>query len=300
MKAFRKQGPEMKLKTVLGFLRDVAIAAGIIGLLLLILFLYTANWPPMVVIESDSMQHGDDSSIGVIDTGDLVLVKRIDSRKEITTYVEGRAKGYETYSDYGDVIIYRKNGGSDTPVIHRSVLFLEVNSTTNSTFDIPELAGLEYGLEGDWFITRSEQYGIPLTKARWYNISKDYDIYLNSYGFGKVRLKIDMNNINKSFRSGGIHGGFLTVGDHNAQRDCNRSVDQGLLDAEDGSVRPVKVDWIVGKGKGELPWFGIVKLKVSGNTNEFPSTSIYMIFVSLAVVIALPIVIDYIYHRIII
>ena len=287
----------MKLKSVLGFLRDVLIAAGIIAVILVVLFLYTDNWPPMVVIESDSMQHGGDSSVGVIDTGDLVLVKKVSSEKNVITYIEGQAKGYKTYGDYGDVIIYRKNGGTDTPVIHRSVMYLELNETTNKTFDVPDLAKLDYGKENDWYITFKQN--TVITQARWYDLGINHQIHINDYGYAKVHLKIDLRLVNSSFGDKyDIHGGFVTVGDHNAARDRENCVDQERL-TEDAppkeKVRPVKAEWIVGKARGELPWFGIVKLKVSGNPNEFPTTSVYMVFVSLGVVIALPIVLDFLY-----
>ena len=276
----------MKLKSILGFLRDIAIAAGIIGVLLLAIFLYTGNWPPMVVIESNSMQHGDDSELGVIDTGDLVLVKELDGENDLITYVEGRATGYETYSEYGDVIIYRKNGGADTPVIHRPVIELVLNTTTNNTFDLPGLAGLEYGTEKDWFIS---PYSL---ESRWWNLGEKHKIHINGYGYRKLNLEIDLFKIIKdTFNYKDIHGGYITFGDHNP------TIDQGNLDALDGKVKPVKTEWIIGKARGELPWFGIVKLKLSGEVkNEFPTTSVYMIFVTLAVVIALPIVVDFIYH----
>ena len=67
---------------------------------------YTQNWPPMVVVESESMMHAEDSEVGVIDTGDLVLVKKTSGRGDITTYIEGKKRDYKTYGEYGDVIIY--------------------------------------------------------------------------------------------------------------------------------------------------------------------------------------------------
>ncbi len=286
----------MKLKSVLGFLRDVLIAAGIIAVILVVLFLYTDNWPPMVVIESDSMQHGGDSSVGVIDTGDLVLVKKVSTEKNVITYVEGQAKGYKTYGDYGDVIIYRKNGGTDTPVIHRSVMYLVLNGTTNNSFDVPDLSKLDYGKENDWYVTISQNTVIK--EARWYDLGKNHQIHINDYGYSKVHLKIDLGLVNRSFANKDMHGGFITVGDHNAARNTGSCVDQEHLTLDPPSnekVQPVKAEWIVGKARGELPWFGIVKLKVSGNPNEFPTTSVYMVFVSLGVVIALPIVLDFLY-----
>ena len=125
------------------WIKDIAIAVVVVAIIMGSLYAYTGMWPPMVVVESGSMQHSDDRSyIGVIDTGDIVLSKET-SFSDITTYVEGRSTGYQKYGDYGDVIIYRPMGKDTTPIIHRAVLYLEWNSI--SAFDVEGLRGLEYG-----------------------------------------------------------------------------------------------------------------------------------------------------------
>jgi signal peptidase I len=141
--------------SALGLLRDVTIAVIIMVILIGSMWGYTQNWPPMVVVESESMMHAEDSEVGVIDTGDLVLVKKIGSRGDITTYFVGKKQDYKTYGEYGDVIIYKKDGGKETPVIHRAILWLEYNKTATDAdnrmpkvghFDIPELG--RYDLTG--------------------------------------------------------------------------------------------------------------------------------------------------------
>ena len=50
--------------------------------------------------------------------------------------------GYKTYGDYGDVVIYDRDGSTaQTPVIHRAIVELVYNSTSNS-FDIPSIANV--------------------------------------------------------------------------------------------------------------------------------------------------------------
>ena len=66
---------EVLLTTV----RDIAIALIIVAILIGTVFAYTQVWPPLVVIESESMQIDEFSHIGIIDTGDLVLVKKVTS-----------------------------------------------------------------------------------------------------------------------------------------------------------------------------------------------------------------------------
>ena len=124
-----------KYQPVVTFLRDAAVAAAFVTLVLLAMFAYTGLWPPLVVVESNSMMHGDDnhSNIGTIDTGDLVLVKKVNSLSDIETYMDGQVSGHKTYGDYGDVVIY-KRGGLDaiTPIIHRALIYLEINSDGTS------------------------------------------------------------------------------------------------------------------------------------------------------------------------
>ena len=119
--------------------KDVGLALGSVLLVFLVTFAYSGNWPPMVVIESGSMEHTDNplyeepgfTHIGTIDTGDLVVVKEA-KKSDIVTYLQGKKTDYKKYGDYGDVIVYYKNGikevdGSPvTPVIHRAMAWVEV------------------------------------------------------------------------------------------------------------------------------------------------------------------------------
>src|SRR3972149_5875447 len=103
--------------------RDIAIAAILVALIFGGMFAYAQVWPPVVVVESGSMQHSATRSyLGVIDTGGMVLVQAVHSRSDVVTYVEGRVSGHETYGNYGDVIIFHPPGkpaeeDDDVPVI---------------------------------------------------------------------------------------------------------------------------------------------------------------------------------------
>ena len=107
--------------------REASLAIGLVILLLGSMTIATGSYPPMVVVESGSMMHDtEDGSLGAIDPGDLVLVMN-PNRADIVTYVEAMDAGnqnfgYTSHGMEGDVIIYSKNGGSDTPVIHRAIL----------------------------------------------------------------------------------------------------------------------------------------------------------------------------------
>ncbi len=260
-------------------LKDAAVALLILAIILSSLYVYTGRWPPMVVIESASMSHGEgdppESMLGVIDTGDIVAVKTVNDRHEIVTYIEGRASGYRTYGQYGDVIIFRPDGSEDkTPVIHRPVLYIEYNETADG-FDVPDLADLTY--EKDWQSDEGE---------RVYGLTKN--IILNDYGHRDVTLEIDLGSFLNSDNEYQPDG-FITMGDNNI--DNNRGIyDQGNLR---NINEPIRIEWVEGKARGELPWFGSLKLIYMGRTESVPPNTWRNLIISIAVIISLPIIIEY-------
>lgn len=208
----------------------------------------------MVVVQSGSMQHGETGDLGVIDTGDLVLVKNVKERSDIITWVVGKRTDHRTYGDYGDVIIYRKFGRGDlVPIIHRAVVYLEVNATTGNTFDIPSMGIYDYT-------------GI---------------IKIENYGYNHLTLQIDTRDLE-------LREGFITLGDNN-----NGRYDQ--MSGTSGSML-VRTDWIVGKARGEIPWFGLIKLVLGGdlswNDYRAPSNNWRDLKISLVLLIGVPLGLD--------
>ena len=60
--------------TVSPLVREGSIAIGLVVLLLGSMWISTGSFPPMVVVESGSMMHDQEGSVGAIDPGDLILV----------------------------------------------------------------------------------------------------------------------------------------------------------------------------------------------------------------------------------
>lgn len=231
------------LKSALLILRDIGIALLIVLLVFLALWAYAGVWPPMVVVESDSMQHDNYvSHVGVIDTGDLVLVQHVNDPMKIETYARSRCTGHSTYGDYGDVIIYNQLGGGDKPIIHRAMVWLKINTTTNDTFDIPDLECKEWQLGVNWWSSTP-----MVTEPR--NLSGTVSLKLVS-DYRDRNLTIDLDNMLRDYRSfqPWDGGGFVAMGDHNPRGDSNFT----------------KHDWVIGRARGELPWFGLIKLAVTG------------------------------------
>jgi signal peptidase len=271
-----------KRRELFNTVRDIVIAASAVVMLLGGLFAYTGVWPPMVVIESSSMMHGSDSQIGVIDTGDLTLVKKADDRGGIITYLEAANPkdpnyGFKTYGDFGHVIIYKKSGLAGTPVIHRAIAWVEYNKTAShpaqGTFkgDLPD-AGV-YGVS---------QYTV--SGLRSYN-----PVYRTGNPF-----VIDLQSIfSKMAVYTAPHDGFVTHGDNNLEK-----VDQESLTVNGRLVEPVRLEWVVGRAEGELPWFGLLKLWISGQpTGTFPPSSVQGLVVTIVLLVVVPVSVDILIDR---
>ncbi len=252
-----KFGPQHLPETV----KDIGLAVGCVALVFLLTFAYSGNWPPMVVIESGSMEHDNNplypepgySHIGVIDTGDLVVVKTAE-KGDIITYLEGKKIGYKKYGDYGDVIVYYKNGIREfegqpvTPVIHRAMAWVDV---------------LENG-----------SYYIPETNTYF----KDKII------FSEIGLPDAYHSLSDLKSSG-----YITKGDSTG----NAYPDQLThRDIKGDTVQPTDPDWVIGVARGELPWFGLIKLKFTQpeNYDRAPPECRMMLWTSMILILGGPFV----------
>lgn len=269
------QGEKKKRHPAVLFLRDAGIAFSFVACILLAMFAYTGLWPPLVVVESNSMMHSEDnvSYIGVIDTGDLVLVKDVGSASDVVTYVEGAHTGHETYGDYGDVIVYRINGDdARTPIIHRAMVYLEANLYSR-TFRCEALAFLERGPTGEWDTSNPTD--------TWDNLSSTLLLY--HVGYNDLTVSVNLGTVISYYRNTELPDGFVTKGDHNLQTDVS-----GLL-----GNRLVAPGWIVGKARGEIPWFGLLKLwSTHSLESPAPPNSVRDLWIAMAVIVIAPIGLD--------
>jgi signal peptidase len=109
------------------FARETVKSVLLVALIGLVLFGASGVWPPMVAVESPSMEPH-------MSRGDLVLV--MDEERfspefatddtGVVTYRTGEREGYRSSGDYGDVIIFRPDGSDrETPTIHRAMFWVE-------------------------------------------------------------------------------------------------------------------------------------------------------------------------------
>ena len=263
-----KQPPESNQEGAEWWMREAALAIGLVVLILGSMWIATGTFPPMVVVESGSMMHDlDDGSIGAIDPGDLVLVMN-PARMDIVTFAEATQKGnenfgLESHGMPGDVIIYRKNGDSQTPVIHRALL--KAVSNDSGGWDVP---------------------GTPLVGVQTISTTLDYPCYFH----GNLTI-VDWEP---------SHEGYLTTGDNAITNGCK--IDQlsatgqdsrnGLKDENGNPVTAVKDEWVVGIASAELPWIGSIKLLVSGTQGSVTTSTWYNLTLTIALILASPLIFD--------
>ncbi|SIR46588.1 signal peptidase, endoplasmic reticulum-type [Haladaptatus litoreus] len=93
----------------------------------LLLFAISGVWPPMVAVESGSMEPQ-------MERGDLIFVMEegrlagdgSHGDTGVVTYRAGQNSGYSEFNQPGDVIIFEPNGdGQAVPIIHRAMFWVD-------------------------------------------------------------------------------------------------------------------------------------------------------------------------------
>ena len=70
------------------------ISISLVVIILSGLWAITGSWPPLVVVESNSMIHSEDGEIGAIDAGDLILVTAPERADRIIEDKDRRITGH--------------------------------------------------------------------------------------------------------------------------------------------------------------------------------------------------------------
>lgn len=158
----------------IALLRDILIAFLAVFMVLILLWAYTGQWfaAPMVAIESGSMEHNNPpppfGRFGTIDAGDMVLVQKVNTINDVVThggpFAGAQAEnGFQTYGDFGDVIIYKPLGREDvSQIIHRAMCWVDIYIIdSNRTYTIEE-----YGIYNETTITIND-LGLRNSRPSW-------------------------------------------------------------------------------------------------------------------------------------
>lgn len=260
------------------------VGLAIVVVLLVALFAYTQNYPPIYVVESASMQHGSNDVLGDINTGDLVLAQKV-ANSTIVPYVGGLSTGHSTYGEYGDVLLYHPNGATGTPVIHRAILFLIWNPASGS-YSAPDLDGLACGNAA------TAVYATPgtLNDCGTSNLTGTLELFHIGWKSASVDIPLSDPGL-------GAHSGYLTMGDNNFVGCGTAAGCTGEPDQLVGISTLVEPGWVVGVARGMIPWFGAVKLLVSGDAGTVPPQSWQFLGLTVAGVILAAFGVEYALRR---
>ena len=113
------------------YVRDVLTSVAIVLAIGVLLFTISGVWPPMVAVESGSMEPNMERGdlIFIVDNGRFVPEGAIDTPEGSTGIVPADVaaeRDRTTFDRPGDVIVFRPNGNAgQTPIIHRAMLWVE-------------------------------------------------------------------------------------------------------------------------------------------------------------------------------
>jgi signal peptidase len=109
------------------FVREMLSSAALVLAIGVLLFAISGVWPPMVAIESGSMEPN-------MQKGDLVFIMEEGrlppdaslADTGVVTYEAGQEAGYSKFNNPGDVIVYQPDGKNyETPIIHRAMFWVD-------------------------------------------------------------------------------------------------------------------------------------------------------------------------------
>ncbi|ELY78997.1 S24/S26 family peptidase [Natrinema pallidum] len=123
--------------------RDILSSVAIVAVVGLLLFGVSGIWPPLVAVESGSMEPN-------MHKGDLIFVAdegrfagdAAAAGTGVVTLENGQESDHEKFGNPGDVIIYQPNGDpAETPVIHRAHFWVDKGEHWVDTKASEEIVG---------------------------------------------------------------------------------------------------------------------------------------------------------------
>ena len=247
-------------------IRDIVVALLAVLVVLLLLWSYTGQWftAPIVAIESGSMEHANPpfGRLGTIDAGDMVLVQKVHTRSDVNVHggILGGAQAKDCCKTYGDY------GDVIIYLPDGNIKETPIIHRAMCWVDVEFIDGICY-----------------------YTI-EEFGIYQET-SLGSIP-ELGLDKVKNDDSPNWLHSGFLTKGDNNDLFD--NLPNGGILK----STQPIKIEWITGKAREEIPWFGTINLffsdimNGSNNVGNVHEDCIISLGIVIAILVSIPIFFD--------
>jgi len=106
-------------------LREVTISVGFVFVVGLLLFGVSGVWPPMVAVESESMEPNIDQYDLIVVTEPGRFAPEAADETGVVTAESVSESEYESFNNPGSVIVYDEPNSYGSPIIHRAHFFVE-------------------------------------------------------------------------------------------------------------------------------------------------------------------------------
>ncbi|WP_227134150.1 S26 family signal peptidase [Halorubellus salinus] len=180
------------------FVRDVVSSIAAVAAIGLVLFAISGIWPPLVAVESGSMEPH-------MSKGDLVFI--VDEQRYapqsavqdtgVSTHTSAQAaNGYSKFGNYGDVVVYRPYGDRGaTPIIHRARFYVEEGENWVKDADSDHLGSVDTCTEVprnqcpapyDGFITKGD------ANSNYDQVQSQSDIVKPEWVRGKAQVRVPL------------------------------------------------------------------------------------------------------------
>ncbi len=182
-KGCENKTPEVDTDTVVSLACDVAVSVAIVLGVAVLVYAVTGAWPPVVATEGGSMEPAITTGSVIVVSGPSGLVTDASAgHAGVVTHEQGKKTGYETFGEYGDVVVYRPEGSdSRNPIMHRAMFYVEEGERYETKDGRTKVAPHDgFVTKGDANPYYDQGRGISVVKSEWIDGRAEYGVLRNA------------------------------------------------------------------------------------------------------------------------